>query len=132
MEASANEPDVPSESVLIEHYRVTMETFRHHADLYLKAFALYVALIGTTTGLAFTGDSADRRGAILGFLAAVSIFSVFSQVAVLRAGTVLDEQLQSLATALKVEPWPLAPIRALVTLVLVFSLAVAVAAAVLA
>lgn len=112
----------------LEHYRIVMETFRHHTDVYLKAFALYVTIVGAVAGLAFGEDGGERRGALLAFLAAVSIFAVVANGAVLRTGAAVEERLRKLGEDLEVDPWPLGPVRALVWLILVFCGTVAVAA----
>lgn len=114
----------PERDVALAHYRVVMETFRHHADLYLKAFALYLAIIGTSAGLAFSDGSPERRTALMAFLAAVSSLSVAANAAVLHLGTSIEKSMADLGESLHIDPWPLGPVRALVWLVLAFSAAV--------
>ncbi|RMH13585.1 MAG: hypothetical protein D6701_12185 [Gemmatimonadetes bacterium] len=114
--------------MLLEHYKVMMETFRHHTDIYLKAFALYLAIIGTSAGFAFSEGAAERRTVLLAFLSGVSVLSVLANAVVFRSGNQVEVRLKQLREQLGVDPWPLAPVRTLVALIMAFSAVVAVAA----
>ena len=57
-----------------DQYKEFIGTYRHHVDIYVKAGAIFLAMIGTAFGFAFGGDASLRlTAAMMLFVAGASI-----------------------------------------------------------
>ena len=57
-----------------DQYKEFIRTYRHHVDLYVKAGAIFLAMIGTAFGFAFGGNASLRlTAAMMLFVAGASI-----------------------------------------------------------
>lgn len=70
---------VAERPALQTHFRDLLDLYKHHFDLYVKSYAVYVALIETITGIAFA-DKVPLQGArwLLFFCFLGSLFVVVS------------------------------------------------------
>jgi hypothetical protein len=93
---------------VFEYLKLNVELYKHHTDLFLKGFALYLAVVGTLSGLLFS-DRVDNQAqhylavtiAVGSILAFIGCFVSYKQI------SVMDSQMTKLCCKLTLEPIPL-------------------------
>lgn len=67
----------PSSDRPLKQYEVFMAVYQHHLDLIVKIFALYLTIVGSAVGVAFSRTILPQGGrALIGFAAALSVVAI--------------------------------------------------------
>jgi hypothetical protein len=114
--------EVDSAQNVFEYLKLNVELYKHHTDLFLKGFALYLAVVGTLSGLLFSDRVNNQTRKYLAVI--VTVGSVLAFVGCLisyKQIKVMDLHMTNLCSQLALEPIPLLGPKRILIIKLVIS-----------
>lgn len=131
-EKKAETLDVELQSHAREAFKIFVEIYKHHFDLWLKAYLAYLAIIGVVAGILFKPDTpiASRNFLII-FVAAISLLAVIAWIIGIVWIKLFERTLGQLSTVANLPLFGLFAFKFVVFVGLVGSIVISVAALVL-
>lgn len=130
--AEKNDTDQPEKLVpALEQLKLYLELYKHHSDLFLKGFALYLAIVGTLGGIFFSDRVNAQTKRYIAFT--VTIGSIVGLVGCLISYKwlkVIDSRMANLSSQLGFEQIPLFGPRGIMIIMLFISILFGIAGAI--
>ena len=104
----------PSSWELLKLY---VDLYKHHFDLFLKGYAVYLAIVATVAGFVFRGEIEPvTRAALLLLVALVSIAAVIAWSTAFFWARAFGSQVQSLCRELGIPSMPMFGVKAILVI----------------
>jgi len=122
-------PSAPPEAIL----SIYVDLYKHHFELWLKSYLLYMAILGVAAGILFGKDLAGAQTSelqrfLLVFIAVVSLFAAIAFSVGLHWLIRFEKTLQSAVAAAGAPPFGIYPFKYVVFLGIVASIGFVIAA----
>ena len=102
----------PDPQIAIQSYQLLVETYQQHVDLMLKCVAIYLAVVGTVTGLVFSANAdPQRRIALCVFVALTSLITIVGGPAAFAWVRGLEGPMRRYEQMLRLDRFPLGGVR---------------------
>jgi uncharacterized membrane protein len=101
-----------SSDVALKGYELLVETYQQHVDLMLKCIGIYVAIVGTVTGLIFSASvDPQRRVALSVFVALTSLITLVGVPSAFNWVRGIERPMRHYERTLGLDPFPLSGVR---------------------